>query len=253
MFCLVLEIFVFDILGKSSFGNTIVGSKKFEAKRSESSITKTCQVGKYEHKGKQLVVLDSPGFFDTVLSNETIEDEITKSYQILAPGPHAFLIIHNVANRFSEEQRKAANRVTAVFGKEAANFCVIVFTGIDTIEDEYPTIENYLDSLAPDSQLKRLLNDFGGRYIAVNNKGSDAHKQNVRDELLSTVQAMVSRTADGFYSTSKFKEVGDIVGKSKARGVDIVNPDGSIVLIPEVKQIVGAYLRGKIGRHSLMD
>ena len=198
-------------------------------------------------------MVDTPGFFDTQDASEVTEDEIAKSYQILAPGPHAFLIIHNVRNRFTAEQRNAAKRVRSVFGEKAANFCILVFTNIDELEKKGSNIKDYVDRLKRDSPLKEVLDDYGGRYIGVNNDGTDVHKEKVLNELLSVIQKMVSETANGFYTTFKFKEVADAVDKSKAQGHVIINPDGSITLIPEVKMILGAYLRQNLGRNSLIN
>ncbi len=55
-----------------------------------------------------------------------------------------------------------------------------------------------------------------------------------------------------YYSTSQFQEAADAVSKSKTQGHVIINPDGSIVLIPEVKTIVGTYLLHNLGRNSCL-
>ena len=243
VFLTIIEQFsFFDDLGKSSFGNTIIGKKVFEAQRSFDSITKQCAVKKREYKGKQIIVANTPGFFDTTSSSEEAETEIAKSYQIMAPGPHAFRIIHNINNRLTEEHLTAAKRVRSILGEEAANYCIIVFTGLDQLEEDGSTIEERLKEAKSNPRLKNLLNDFGERYIAVNNQGTDAHKKKVLDELLCIIQKMISQTPNRFYTTAKFEEVANVVSKVKAQGQVVVNPDGSIILLPEVRAIIQDYL-----------
>ena len=161
--------------------------------------------------------------------------------------------MHNIKNRFAEEQRIAAKRVRAVFGEEAANFCSFVFTNVDLFERKCSTIEEYVNRVKPDSRLKEVLDDYGGRYIAVNNDGTNFHKEEVLDKLLILIQQMLLETTDRFYSTYKFKKVADVVDKSKAQGHVIIDIDGSIVPIPEVKKIMGSYLCRNLGKNSLAN
>ena len=54
--------------GKSSFGNTILGEKVFHAYASLNSVTAACAVGSRLFDGKQIFVVDTPGFLDPEVS-----------------------------------------------------------------------------------------------------------------------------------------------------------------------------------------
>lgn len=196
-------VIILQNLGKSSFGNTILGEKKFQARTSCRSVTIQCQMGERYYKNQRLVVLDTPGFFHTYVSQEEFVNEITKSYQILAPGPHAFLIVHSIVNRYTAESDSVVQCISKIFGKEVFNYCLFVFTGRDLLDGEKITVKEFVEELDPDSPLKMTLDRFQGRYIAVNNRGSNAEKEETLDELLRIIRNMMSRSNGNDYYSSR--------------------------------------------------
>lgn len=238
-------------LGKSSFGNTILGNQKFLAKKSPKSVTKQCFMGERDYKGQQLVVVDTPGFFDNRLdvSKEETEDEIAKSYQTLAPGPHAFLIVININNRFTKEEDDASLCIPKIFKEGSSNYCLIVFTGLDLLIAENNTVEEFLAELEPKDPLNTLLDRCGRRYIAVNNKGSDDEKERTLDKLLHEIKQMISSNNDKFYTTPELEEIAVETGNLKERGLyQPTNSDGTIVLLPVAKAVVAKMLHRNLGR-----
>uniref|UniRef100_A0A8C9X8A4 AIG1-type G domain-containing protein n=1 Tax=Sander lucioperca TaxID=283035 RepID=A0A8C9X8A4_SANLU len=96
--------------GKSSTGNTILGSKAFKAASSQRSVTKECQKAETVVNGRPVTVVDTPGLFDTTLSHEEVHEEMVKCISLLAPGPPPKLIAdcrerYHVFNNYDEQNR----------------------------------------------------------------------------------------------------------------------------------------------------
>jgi predicted GTPase len=92
-------------VGKSTTGNTILGFPAFDTKMSATSVTSDTQYNETDRFGKRLVVIDTPGLFDTVRPNEEVLVEMSKWYSLASPGLHAIILVVQVG-RFTKEEQK---------------------------------------------------------------------------------------------------------------------------------------------------
>ncbi|XP_026119513.1 GTPase IMAP family member 4-like [Carassius auratus] len=188
-------------VGKSSTGNTILGRKVLKSDISETSITKVCHRETAEINSRHITVIDTPGLFDTDLSNEEIQREISNCISMILPGPHVFIIVLNLGQRFTQEEKTAVKIIQETFGENSLKYTMVLFTRGDDLNDK--TIEQYLGN--PGSALKQLIGVCENRYHVFNNKETRDRTQ-VTD-LLQKIDNMVKTNGGSYYSCKMFREM----------------------------------------------
>ncbi|KAL1277419.1 hypothetical protein QQF64_024092 [Cirrhinus molitorella] len=93
-------------VGKSAAGNTILGEKEFRFMRRMNSITLSCSEKHAIVSGRSVSVVDTPGLCHTEMEPEMLMEEIGGSVYLSSPGPHAFLIVIRVTDRFTEQEEE---------------------------------------------------------------------------------------------------------------------------------------------------
>lgn len=196
--------------GKSATANTILGKKCFKSETCLNSITQCCQKETGEFNGQPLVVVDTPGLFDTNLSNKQVKEELVKCITMLAPGPHVFLLVVAIG-RFTKEEKDSIKLIKDFFGSKAEDFIIILFTKGDELQNQ--TIESYIER-DREGSLKKMIKDCGNRYKIFNNK--DESGDQVR-ELLSQIKLMVEENQQNCYTSEIFQEAEAAIQKETER------------------------------------
>ncbi|XP_059424876.1 GTPase IMAP family member 4-like [Carassius carassius] len=186
-------------VGKSSTGNTILGRKVFESDISQTSVTKVCHRETAEINSRHITVIDTPGLFDTELSNEEIQREISNCISMILPGPHVFLLLIPVG-RFTQEEEKSLKIIQETFGENSLKYTMVLFTRGDFLKNKI--IEQYLGE--PGSTLKNLTEACGNRFHVFNNETRD--RTQVTD-LLQKIDNMVKENGGSYYSCKMFREM----------------------------------------------
>lgn len=158
--------------GKSATGNTILGEKRFESDLSMSSVTGVCEKAQGTALGRRVTLVDTPGLFDTSLSQEDVQNEILRCLAMSAPGPHAILLVLQIG-RFTEEEQRSVEIIQTIFQSDAAQYTILIFTHVDRLKGA-----SFRDFISKqDKKIQNLVERFEGRILPFNNEDSEDHGQ----------------------------------------------------------------------------
>ncbi|KAL0149836.1 hypothetical protein M9458_054884, partial [Cirrhinus mrigala] len=161
--------------------------------------SQVCQRETAVINSRHITVIDTPGLFDTELTKEEIQREITNCISMILPGPHVFLLLIPVG-RFTEEEEKSVKIIQETFGENSLKYIIVLFTRGDFLKNKI--IEQYLGE--PGSTLKNLTEACGNRFLVFNNETGD--RTQVTD-LLQKIDNMVKANGGSYYLCKMFREM----------------------------------------------
>uniref|UniRef100_A0A3Q3H2H5 AIG1-type G domain-containing protein n=1 Tax=Labrus bergylta TaxID=56723 RepID=A0A3Q3H2H5_9LABR len=194
--------------GKSSAGNVILGRNAFDSEFSATSVTSICKKERAVVEGRQVAVIDTPGLFDTTLSQEEVMKKVTKCINMSAPGPHAFLVIVQLG-RFTKEERETVKMIQSTFGKDAADYTMILFTYGDKLKKK--TIEEFIEE---SKDLQDIIKKCNDRYHVFNNEKDDPSQVS---QLLDKIHEMILANGGSNYTTEMYRKAEEELEKEKQR------------------------------------
>ncbi|XP_067653442.1 GTPase IMAP family member 9-like isoform X2 [Haliotis asinina] len=154
----------------------------------------------FERFGRDILLLDTPGFFDTGASQRNIEEELKKSVVLTSPGVHAILYVIGVG-RFTEEEVTSVERFLTYFGSESKRHVIVIFTRGDELEKSETSLNWFIDC---NRKLKTFINQTGRNYIAINNDSTVDHEEFVQ-KLLKLVDRRVKQNG-GHFTNKMYQE-----------------------------------------------
>ncbi|KAI2644803.1 GTPase IMAP family member 9 [Labeo rohita] len=120
---------------------------------------------------------------------------------MILPGPHVFIIVLNLGQRFTKEEQTAVEIIQETFGEKSLMFTMVLFTRGDDLENK--TIEQCLGK--PGSALNQLIESCGNRFHVFNNK--ETGDQTQVTDLLQKIDNMVKTNGGSYYSCKMFREM----------------------------------------------
>ncbi|XP_039507719.1 GTPase IMAP family member 8-like, partial [Pimephales promelas] len=186
--------------GKSATGNTILGRHEFVSQANMDSVTTVCEKGVGEVDGRSVAVVDTPGLFDTTLTNQLAVEEIMKCISFSSPGPHVFVIVLSVG-RFIQVEADTVDMIKKIFGLKSAQFSIVLFTRGDDLENE--SIEDYV-TRGNNQELKKLIRDCGNRFLAFNNREKQDKTQVI--QLLNMIEEVRNTNEGRYFTNCMFEE-----------------------------------------------
>ncbi|XP_055277487.1 GTPase IMAP family member 8-like [Moschus berezovskii] len=188
--------------GKSATANTILGEKVFESKIAAEAVTRTCQKASRKWKGRELLVVDTPGLFDTKETLNTTCREICRCVLASCPGPHAIILVLRLG-RYTQEEQQTVALLKALFGEAAMKYMIILFTRKEELEDQ--SLRDFLENA--DVNLGSFIKECGDRYCAFDNSRNteQAEKEAQVQELVELIENMVQNNEGTYFSDPIYK------------------------------------------------
>ncbi|KAK7088947.1 GTPase IMAP family member 7-like [Littorina saxatilis] len=202
--------------GKSSSGNTILGRNVFDSSAELASATDVCTQKKAVIRGTLVEVMDTPGLFDTAQTHEETGVVIVQAFINMHPGPDLFLYVIKLGTRYTDEEYKSYRRFKMLFGTKVTKHLVILFTGLDEIEEKGRTIEQVLGNAPAD--LLKVLEDCNGRYVVFNNKAKTTEgliNPHV-EKLLQTAEALMQANMKP-YTCNQYSKIGETLDEAVSK------------------------------------
>ncbi|XP_060078972.1 GTPase IMAP family member 9-like [Ylistrum balloti] len=202
--------------GKSATGNTLVGGteSKFISSPSRSSVTAECHAVEVERFGRKLVVIDTPGIFDTnvpVVRSKILLMEFT---QLASPGVHVFLLVMKIGQKnIADRDQKSFKFMKKLLGEEFRDHTIVVFTGEEILRTVKQDLETYISEL-PD-ECRKLVNSCEGGYLAISNTGGIASRERSAKQIIEKANDLVQLNGgfDKYYSNILFDETYEKMNK----------------------------------------
>lgn len=162
-------------------------------------------MGSVERFGRKIVIVDTPGIFDTKENNDKIQEEIHKCIGITSPGPHALIFVVNAASRYTEEEQRSVEHFINYFGKEIYNYIIILFVRKDELDDHDIQLSDHIQN-AP-MIMQQFIRKCGGRVCAFNNKAKSTEEQDEQvKQLMKEVLKNIERNGGNYYTNDMYKE-----------------------------------------------
>ncbi|XP_018550862.1 GTPase IMAP family member 4 isoform X2 [Lates calcarifer] len=179
--------------GKSLTANTILGREEFHLERA----AEFCVKRETEVQGRQVIVVDTPGWFSTQDTPPSYKQELVRGASLTPPGPHAFLLVIPVG-MFTEVDRARITEHVSLFGERVWKHTIVVFTWAEVLRTI--SIERYIRREGKD--LQWVLEKCKRRYFVINNCIFGEHPQ--VGCLMERVEKMVAQ--EGYYNPEEVEE-----------------------------------------------
>ncbi|VDI20238.1 Hypothetical predicted protein [Mytilus galloprovincialis] len=137
------------------------------SKSSSNSVTSEARMGKMRWKEKVYTVVDTPGLFDTKMTEERLKLELVRCFDMLSPGPHVILYVLK-PQRYTKEEIKTTNQVIDLLKESPYSHMVICFTGKDDLSFDGVTENEVLQECT--GHLGNLISRCKGTVLFVNNR-----------------------------------------------------------------------------------
>ncbi|XP_034716033.1 uncharacterized protein LOC117936762 [Etheostoma cragini] len=183
--------------GKTSSADTILG----QLSPVSPSASRSCQLRRGISESRSVTVVEAPRWYwDCGKMEDSVRKETERAMTLVAPGPHAVLLLVPV-NQFTEMESRVPAELEEAFGDEVLDHTLVLLTCGDYLMGR--TVEEYLQKEHPG--LRQIIDRCRGRYHVFNNRKRQDREQVC--ELLEKVDNMVKENGEYYVKTAQEREL----------------------------------------------
>lgn len=193
-----------------------MGKHIFETVVSASSITEYCREDKIRRRGKDIQLVDTPGFFKTDMSIELVKTKILECKSMVAPGPHVILYVAKIG-RCTDEEIQSLQHFRQLFPGNPYPYTIMLFTGSDYLQktndtektefEEKETLEMAYVGKLP-LEFKKFLQKCNQRKMFFNNNLRDPCSiEKQTESLLDLIEQMMDDNDYTFYQNDNTVDI----------------------------------------------
>ncbi|XP_054636311.1 uncharacterized protein LOC129183274 [Dunckerocampus dactyliophorus] len=191
--------------GKTSSADTILG----QLSDMSSATPRKSQLRQDFTEDRKVTLVEAPRWYWNGLEmEESVKKETERAVTLLAPGPHAFLLLVPVS-QFTEMDGRVPAQLQQVFGQDVLEHTMVLLTCGDYLMGR--TAEEYIQKEHPG--LRRTIGLCGGRYHVINNRHRRDREQ--VQKLLDKVDDMVRKNGVHGIKTRQEREMEERVLQRK--------------------------------------
>ncbi|KPP68823.1 GTPase IMAP family member 4-like [Scleropages formosus] len=123
---------------------------------------------------------------------------------MLAPGPHAVLLVMQIG-RYTEEENLCVERIQTIFSRNIVPYTILLLTHADKLKGQ--SIEDFIAK--QNRKIQDLVKHFGRRFLAFNNEDRENRYQVAK--LLEMINRMVNQNENSYFTNEVFKETNEVV------------------------------------------
>lgn len=175
----------------------------FPAMTSFGGVTHYTKMRTKNEKDTQICIVDTPGFFDSEMTEDHVKKEVVKSVGLATPGPHVFIIVIQVG-RFTMEKSELMKKLKDIFcvdNKDLLPYTMVVFTHTEGLNDGELKM---LISNGPNS-LKTLVEECENRYVGVENSQTIQKRVIKAAHIMAMAFRIKHKNSDRFYEDESFQ------------------------------------------------
>lgn len=207
-----------------------MGEPIFETNTSASSITESCRQATVRRRGKDIQLVDTPGFFKTGMSTEQVKLRILDCFSMVDPGPHVILYVSKI-DRCTDEEKQSLHDFLQLLPGNPYPYTIMLFTGSDDLvkTSETEKTENqeeemnksaikYLTTLP--QEFENFIEKCNRRTMFFSNELKDRNRiEKQTESLFDVIDHMMDENGSTFYQNDKLDDIQRDIKKSASKAI----------------------------------